>query len=264
MTNPISRRGALAGAGSVGVAALLAACTGGDQQSGATTTARVPTTAGGSATIAPQTSTDAATADLFAGAGSCTLTRGLTEGPYYFDVDSIRSDIREDREGLPLGLAIRVQDGGDGCAPLANAVVDIWHCDAAGSYSGFESASRGGGPGGAPGGGRTDTETYLRGAQVTNADGIVRFTTVYPGWYRGRTVHIHAKVHLDNASMLTTQLFFDEAVTDAVYAEPPYTQSTGRDRRNDADSIFDESLLLTLLPDGDGYLGVITFVVDPP
>jgi protocatechuate 3,4-dioxygenase beta subunit len=258
MTSPISRRGALAGAGTVGIGALLAACGASDQRGAPATTAQVPTTAGGTATIQPQTSADAATAALFTDAGSCTLTRSETEGPYYFDVDSIRGDIREDRPGEPLGLAIRVLDGGAGCAPIANAVVDIWHCDAGGLYSGFESASAGRGVRG-----RTDTETYLRGAQVTNADGIVRFTTIYPGWYRGRTVHIHAKVHLDNATVLTTQLFFDEAVTRAVYQRAPYAARGGRDRFNDNDPLFDDSLLLTLREDGDGRLGIITFVVDP-
>jgi protocatechuate 3,4-dioxygenase beta subunit len=264
MRNAISRRHALTGLGTVGIGALVAACAGGDRQGGVTTTAQVPTTSGGTATVQPQTSSDAAVADLFTGTGSCTLTREQTEGPYYFDVDAIRSDIRENRPGVPLRLAIRVQDGGNGCAPLANAVVDLWHCDAGGVYSGFASAS-GGGRGGAPGGGsaRSDDETFLRGAQVTNADGIVQFTTVYPGWYRGRTVHIHAKVHLDNATMLTTQLFFDEAVTDAVYAKAPYTQRGAGDRSNASDPIFDDSLLLTLRQDGDGYLGIITFVVDP-
>ena len=151
------------------------------------------TTDGGTTTVEPKTRTGTATADLFGDSSSCTLTVEQTEGPYYFDADSIRSDIREDREGTRLRLAIRVRDA-DSCEPLKNAVVDLWHCDALGSYSGFEAAS-GGGPGG---GGRTDDEKYLRGAQVTNADGIVEFVTVYPGWYQGRTVHIHGKVHVDN------------------------------------------------------------------
>ena len=90
----------------------------------------------------------------------------------------------------------------------------IWHCDAEGLYSGFESASMGG-PGGS---GPTDDDTFLRGVQVTNAKGIVEFLTVYPGWYGGRSVHIHAKVHVDSATALTTQMYFDEDVTDAVYA----------------------------------------------
>ena len=146
------------------------------------------------------------------------------------------------------------------CEPVSNAVVDIWHCDAEGLYSGFEAASTGGGgPGG--GGGRSDEETYLRGAQVTNDDGIVEFKTVYPGWYRGRTVHIHAKVHLDRRTVLTTQLFFDERVSERVYAAQPYAGDTGRDTFNDSDGIFSDDLVLTARRDGDGWLGLLTFNV---
>jgi len=258
VTEPISRRNALGVFSTIGLGALLAACTGeGGSSTAPSTTATgttVPTVEGGTATVSPQTSS-ALSAQSFAGSGTCTLSRELTEGPYYFDVDAIRADIREDRAGAALRLGILVQDG-ESCDPIRNAVVDIWHCDAEGLYSGFESASQG-----SPGSGRTDDETYLRGAQVTNAEGIVEFTTVYPGWYRGRTVHIHCKVHLDRTELLTTQLFFDEAVTDAVYASAPYSPDAGR-TLNASDNIFDESLVLTVTPDGDGYLGLITFGVE--
>jgi protocatechuate 3,4-dioxygenase beta subunit len=124
-------------------------------------------------------------------------------------------------------------------------------------YSGFEAASTGGGPGG----GRTDDERYLRGAQVTNPDGIAEFVTVYPGAYRGRTVHIHAKVHVDNQTALTTQFYFDEDVTDRVYARAPYAEGSSHDTRNADDGIFDERLLLDLSRDGDGYVGAISLDV---
>jgi protocatechuate 3,4-dioxygenase beta subunit len=197
--------------------------------------------------------------ELFDEAATCAIATEMTEGPYYFDVDSIRSDIREDRSGTALRLAVRVRDA-SACAPLQNAVVDIWHCDALGLYSGFETASLGGGGGGT--GGRTDDETYLRGAQVTNANGIAEFLTVYPGWYRGRTVHIHAKVHLDRSTVLTTQFYFDEEITAAVYEREPYASGEGRDTYNDSDRIFDERTVLSLSPDGDGYLGLITLDVE--
>ena len=257
MQGRMSRRRALFTGGTVGLGALLAACSDG---SGSPAATAVPTVDGGTATVRPQVtaSTSAALEELFAGSATCTLTKQETEGPYYFDADSVRSDIREDRLGTRLRLAIRVQDLPE-CTPVPNAVVDIWHCDAGGVYSGFEAASRGG-----PGGGRTDDEKYLRGAQVTNAQGIVEFVTIYPGWYRGRTVHIHIKVHLDNKTMLTSQLYFPEEVSSAVYAAAPYNQRTGRDRLNNNDSIFDQSLVLTVRPDGDGYLGVMTVGVDAP
>ncbi len=144
------------------------------------------------------------------------------------------------------------------CEPLRNAVVDIWHCDATGNYSGFESASQGG-PGG--GGGPTDEETYLRGAQVTNHDGVVQFRTVYPGFYQGRTVHIHAKVHVDRQTVLTTQLFFPDDVSDKVYAAQPYASDGQRDQRNDSDGIFDQSLVMRMDEVDGGWRGVMTFDV---
>jgi protocatechuate 3,4-dioxygenase beta subunit len=217
----LNRRQAIAGLGTVSLGALLAAC--GEDE-------------------APRGST--AATDVFGDGSACTLTPEQTEGPYYFDVDSIRSDIREDREGVLLRLALRIRDA-ERCEPIRGAVVDIWHCDAAGSYSGFE-----------------EDGTFLRGAQVTDADGTVEFTTVYPGWYRGRTVHVHAKVHLDNETMLTTQLYFDERITADVYRRPPYASDTGRDAFNASDSIFDERLLLNLSEAGDGYRGVISFDVE--
>jgi protocatechuate 3,4-dioxygenase beta subunit len=137
---------------------------------------------------------------------------------------------------------------------LANAVVDIWHCDAEGSYSGFESAT--------PGGGRADDERYLRGAQVTNRDGIAEFLTIYPGWYPGRAVHVHAKVHLDRQTVLTTQLFFDEDVSRQVFRTRPYSSRGEPDVSNEADGIFDRSLLATTRRAGDGLAGVMTFDVE--
>jgi protocatechuate 3,4-dioxygenase beta subunit len=253
VTQPVSRRNALGLFSTIGLGALLAACTGSDPATSSAPTT-VPTEEGGSATVTPRAS-GSLTPGSFAGAGTCTLSREMTEGPYYFDVDAIRADVREGKPGTSLRLGVLVQDA-DSCEPLPDAVVDIWHCDAEGLYSGFESASRGG-----PGGGRTDDETYLRGAQVTNADGIVEFTTIYPGWYRGRTVHIHCTVHLNRNELLTSQLFFDDEVTDRVYAGSPYADSGERDVRNTDDGIFDESLVLTTTQDGDGYLALITFSV---
>jgi protocatechuate 3,4-dioxygenase beta subunit len=248
----LDRRQALSALGTVTLGTVLAAC--GDDD-GAGTRATVTTTDGATATVAPRTPSSRATAELFDEAATCTVSPELTEGPYYFDVDAIRSDITEDREGTPLRLALRVRDAGS-CEPIPNAVVDVWHCDASGLYSGFESASRGG-----PGGGQTDERTYLRGAQATNEDGIVQFRTVYPGWYRGRTTHIHVKVHLDRTTVLTSQLFFDDGFTEKVYARAPYSEDGGRDTFNDSDGIFSEDLLLTLREERDGVLGALTLDV---
>ena len=140
---------------------------------------------------------------------------------------------------------MRVRDAAE-CRPLADAVVDIWHCDAAGAYSAF---------------GEEEGETYLRGAQVTNADGIAEFTTIYPGWYPGRTVHIHAKVHLDKQTVLTTQLYFGDDFTKRAFEAEPYAARGERDTLNSADGIYDESVELTLSEEAGGYLGLITLDV---
>ena len=233
----LSRRQALAGFGSVSLGALLAACSGDDDAP----TARVETSEGTTSTVEPKGSSGDL-ASRFDEAATCTQTAEQTEGPFYFDVDRIRSDIREDREGAVFRLGVRVRDAA-ACEPVANAVVDVWHCDASGGYSGFEG---------------NDGETYLRGAQVTNGDGIVEFTTIYPGWYPGRTVHIHAKVHIDKQTVLTTQFYFDDEFSTKVFEGDAYESAAGRDAFNDSDGIYDPSLELTLSDEDDGHLGLIT------
>lgn len=140
---------------------------------------RLPAPAGAQETASP-------TADL------CLLTPEMTEGPYYLDTDLLREDVTEGTPGLPLRLQVLVADS-QACTPLTNAAVDIWHCDAQGFYSGVN-ARPGGGAGESP---AVDSGTFLRGIQLTGEDGVAAFTTIYPGWYTGRTVHIHMKVHID-------------------------------------------------------------------
>ena len=261
MDLPLDRRQALIAAlGALGSSVVLAACGSGDGGGDAAPTTGADDGAGASTTTTAGVGRRGGAGDLaarFDQASSCQLTAELTDGPFYLDVDAIRADIREDREGQTLRVGIRVLDRA--CQPVPDAVVEIWHCDATGIYSGFEAASAGGGPGG--GAAQIDDTRYLRGGQVTDARGIVQFTTVYPGWYRGRTAHIHSKVHLSNREALTTQLFFDEAVTDEVYRQEPYASDAGRDTSNATDSIFDADLVLTTTKEDDGYLGLITYVV---
>ena len=107
-----------------------------------------------------------------------------------------------------------------------------------------------------------DDGTYLRGAQPTNREGIARFTTIYPGWYQGRTVHIHVKAHINKKTVLTTQLFFDEKVIAAVFTSSPYDERSGRDTFNDGDGIFNKAGLLVTERDGRGYLGAINLGVN--
>jgi protocatechuate 3,4-dioxygenase beta subunit len=286
----VSRRRLITGISSLGLGSLLAACSGGT----GTGTAAVTTSTG--ASVTPEATTAKDLTSIFDRAGTCRLTATTTQGPYYFDADKVRSDIREDKQGVRLRVAIKVQDS-ETCKPLGNAVVEIWHCDAAGVYSGAEAQSTGGGggnppngaptgappsgaptgappsggPSGGPGNGGqgdmgdltpTDDERYLRGAQVTNADGIVEFTTIWPGWYRGRTVHIHAMVHFSNERVLTTQVMFDEKLNSAVMAKAPYSGHTGRDTFNDNDNIYADTMLMKVTEENDGYLGVIVFAAD--
>ncbi|SMQ16055.1 Dioxygenase [Streptomyces sp. Ag82_O1-12] len=222
---------------------------------------------------APGTETPAgraATAPVAATA-VCTLTKELTEGPYYLDGQYVRSDIREDKTGIPLKLTLTVVDD-DTCAPLKDALVEIWHCDALGEYSGFV---------GNNGHDEPDNGTFLRGGVLTDARGVAAITTVYPGWYRGRCVHIHIKVHTDvtltpdgsftgGEELHTGQLFFAEAITTRVAALSAYKVNTVPRTTLAQDSIYDEggaaSGLLTLTPLGSttsaGYAGALTLGVE--
>lgn len=258
MLEQLTRRKALGTLGAVSAGALLAAC---GASNDPVTSTDVTTGDETTATVQPQVGSTATIDELFADGATCTLTPEETEGPYYFDVGVVRSDIRQDRDGTDLRVAIRVQDAA-ACTPIANAVVDIWHCDAGGIYSGFESASTGG-PGGS---GPTDDDTFLRGVQVTTpraSSSSSRSTRA--GTADGRctsTPRSTSTARRRSLLTLTTQMYFDESTTEAVYADDPYRQHTGRDMFNDTDGIFDPGLVMTLADDEEGYVGVMTFGVD--
>jgi protocatechuate 3,4-dioxygenase beta subunit len=265
MGESIDRRSVLRAGGLLTLGGVLAACTGGSAPSArpSPSTAVPTTTAPATTTAAP---TPAAVA-LLDQAGTCTLTHATIAGPTWFDADAVRTDIRDDRPGVPLDLAFRVERAGS-CAPIPGAVVDLWQCDALGVYSGFAKAAPG--QGGSAGGkdqygdaesAATTAERWLRGTQVTDATGVVTFSSVYPGWYPTRTAHLHLKVHLDSSTLLTTQLFFDDAVSDTVYAADPYRQHAGRDTRNTRDAFFSPTAQLHLAQGADGWLGAIVLAV---
>jgi protocatechuate 3,4-dioxygenase beta subunit len=182
---------------------------------------------------------------LASDAVACVLTPEQTEGPYYIANEKVRRNITEGRPGTPLTLRLAVVDAKT-CKPIEGAAVDIWHCDASGTYSGF--------------GAGQSSRTFMRGIQRTNADGVATFKTVYPGWYQGRTVHVHVKVHVRGNVVHTGQLYFPDRLTDAVYRKAPYSSRPNRDVRNADDMVFRNGgrrSLLSLRRNGAGYVGSI-------
>ncbi len=198
-------------------------------------------------------------------ATGCVLTAALTEGPYFVDERLNRSDLRADpvsgavSTGTPLQLTFNVsRSSNSACSPLTGALIDVWHCDAAGVYSDV--------------GGSGSGRKFLRGYQITDASGVVNFTTVYPGWYQGRAVHIHFKVRVIAGTTttyeFTSQFFFDESVTSTIHAASPYNTRGQRDTRNTNDGIYNSlssaektALTLRTTQSGSGYNGVIDLVV---
>lgn len=268
----LTRREMLVLLGTVSAAALVR-CAPGQSASNAITTATATTapattaaTVAG-ATTAPTATTAAATASATSAATAaaasvaipaCVVRPELTEGPYFVDGQLNRTDIRSDpatgvvSDGIPLALTFRVTEITDACVPLAGAMVDVWHCDVNGVYSGVQDP-----------GFSTAGQQFLRGYQVTDENGAAQFTTIYPGWYPGRTVHIHFKIRsaapANQTYEFTSQLFFDDAFTDQVYQLPPYNTRGARSPRNEGDGIYGQSAgLLTLDVTGsaDGYAAV--------
>lgn len=185
----------------------------------------------------------------------CMVQKEVTEGPFYLDPRLIRSDITEGRPGLPLVLRLQVVTAD--CQPIVAARVDVWHCDAGGLYSGVDNM----------GGGDTTGETFLRGTQMTGADGVAEFRTIFPGWYRGRAVHIHYKVWLDEANLLTGQVFFDDSLSDTIYAEHPAYEGRGvRDQLNGSDRIAQQAGAAAVArleldaPDGEAVAALVVGV----
>jgi protocatechuate 3,4-dioxygenase beta subunit len=181
-------------------------------------------------------------------ATSCVLTPEMTEGPYYLAGETIRSDVTDGRPGVPLRLELTVMDATK-CTPIPGATVEIWHADAGGVYSGF--------------GAGASNRTFLRGVQIADGSGKVTFATIYPGWYQGRATHIHLKV-LVSGTTHTTQLFFPEAVNNAVYAVAPYSGHAGSRTLNSQDGIFSGGgSSTTLAPTGSsaGYVAALNLGV---
>ncbi len=190
-----------------------------------------------------QACTQMATPTGTSGADGCTLSPSETKGPFPIKspAEWVRSSIVSDRNGIPLMINIKVVDAS--CRPLANTVVDLWHCDAAGDYSEY----------GGTGMQRTDYTNahFLRGRQSTDANGQVNFISIYPGWYRGRAPHIHLEVlNSSGKSLIVSQIAFPEDVSQVVYATQDYNGAA--DTSNTRDNVFRDSLELNMADEVSG------------
>jgi protocatechuate 3,4-dioxygenase beta subunit len=188
-------------------------------------------------------------AAVSSGAISCVLSPELTQGPYYVPNERARRNITEGKPGTPLELRLTVVDAST-CEAIKGAAVDIWHADAGGVYSGAIAGNAG--------------TNFLRGVQRTDLKGLALFKSIYPGWYRGRAVHIHVMVHIGGNIVHTGQFFFSDALTDVVYRRTPYNARPNRDTRNAADAIYRNGGSRSLLKpkaSGSSYVAAITMGV---
>ena len=197
----------------------------------------------------------------------CVVRPAMTEGPYYVDERLDRSDIRSDptdgtiKAGALLALTLNVYGlSKESCAPLKGAIVDVWHCDAEGVYSDAVD----------PKYFNTTGKKFLRGYQLSDGNGVAKFTTIYPGWYPQRTPHIHYKIRLPSsagrAHEFTSQFYFDEGLSDRVYARPPYAAKGKRTVSNLTDQIYNEEggrqSMLTVMPAKEGYTASFDVALD--
>lgn len=174
--------------------------------------------------------------------GSCSVTSSETAGPFPTKSPSslVKSNIVMDRTGIGFTINITIKNTNASCAALKGALVDIWHCDKDGYYSEY--------------GGTTmqtvdyTTVHFLRGRQTTDDNGLVTFTSIFPGWYTSRATHIH--VHIYNASgtsLLVTQIAFPEGSNSAVAlvnasTANGYTKGLSGYTYNAADNVFSDSV----------------------
>lgn len=193
--------------------------------------------------------------------GACTLFPRAVEGPYYFDPNLVRSDIAEGKPGRTVELYLKVVEQG-ACVPMADLRVDVWHADATGIYSGYARQ----------GDERTVStkgQTYLRGTQLTKTDGTVLFRTIYPGWYPGRTPHVHVKIFLDKKTLVTGQIYFPDALSSQIYqSHDAYTGRGPADTTNESDFIFKGGMaegggiVFTMSEDGEPLRASLVISVD--
>ena len=239
-------------------AAVVVGCRPGAQRAGRETASAAASTGGGNA-------------GAVSGLPRCVAKPELTVGPYFVDKQLDRSDVRVEpttgqvKPGEPIQLTFNVNQIANGqCSPLPGAMVDIWQCDAAGMYSGVNDRMIGF---------NTEGQKFLRGYQVSDANGVARFTTIYPGWYQGRAVHIHFKIRTPAEAALadqtayefTSQLFFDDTLTNQVHRAEPYAAKGSGRLLNARDGIYREGgdvLLLNVALAQNGYSAVFDVGLD--
>ena len=197
---------------------------------------------------------------VLGGINMCRVATSTIQGPYYIDKSIVRSDIRENQAGVPLELEFRLVNANGGCGPIAGALVSIWHCNAEGEYSGYlfndpnvmpvmSAADKNGAVK------EQDSERWLRGAQVTDADGKVKFRTIVPGWYTPRAPHIHLRAFLNQSTMVMTQLYFPQSLNNTIQSTHPAYKARGVSiYTNENDILLRPEDVLKVAAKGDGSL----------
>jgi protocatechuate 3,4-dioxygenase beta subunit len=211
----LTRRMALEVLGSAGVAAVAAACANSSPTSPSSTSSTTPSTTGGTTSSACVVSPEETI-------GPYPDTTGMLNNPAFF-----RQDVTEGKSGTPLTLSLTVVNVKSACAPVTDAAVEIWQCDASGNYSEYAQAGFNG-----------VGQAFLRGLQRTNASGNVTFNTIYPGWYNGRATHIHVDVYVNGQRVKVTQVAFPENVSAQVYVQGVYASKGQNTTTNARDNVF--------------------------
>lgn len=213
---------------------------------------------------------------LFAGNNSCVLSPEVTQGPYYVSGEYVRKDIIDEQDGIELILDTQVIDMAT-CDPVPSAMIEIWHCNSTGVYSGIIASGNGDSSDAA-----NINATFLRGLQPTDDDGVAQFVTLFPGHYTSRSNHIHVLVHFNGTIYANGtygggyvshvgQLFFDQDLITLVEATSPYDTNTQVLTLNSEDSVFaqeaassDPVVEYSLLGESvsDGIFGWIAFGID--
>ncbi|KAJ3715236.1 Intradiol ring-cleavage dioxygenase [Lentinula guzmanii] len=217
---------------------------------------------------------------LILSSSTCVLAPEAMEGPYYINNEMIRNNLTEGQLGVPLTLDISVIDVTT-CEPMEDVLVEIW------AGMAIPGHGRPGGPEGPPSQPLSRNETFLRGGAPTSSDGVVELVTVYPGFYAGRTAHIHTMIHMnwersDNGTFVSTsgtvlhigQFFFQETWNDKVYATSPYIENNNKRTHNNEDGQMEDSedadgnsAILDISAAGEdlteGLVGFVTVVVNP-